>query len=237
MSRKKTRRNIFKYYLFKLIRFLLSLAALPVAVLVTAGTLKRIDFSSFAWPMIWAFFAGAACAWLFMYYMPKAANLMYAAGHELTHAIGIILMGGKVKKIKIGSAKGSVIGTKEHTFIAILPYLFPFYTVAVLVLAGPAAYYIKNASAMAAFLYLTGFAWFVHAAYTMELLMSIQDDLEYAGYFFSIVFSYLVNLFIFMAIYATVHPSMEFLGEIKAIFISGTAFMLDAGYGIAAFFA
>src|SRR5947207_3119399 len=52
----------------------------------------------------------------------------YVFGHELTHALAAMAMGGKVHKFHVSAKGGSVTLSKTNFFVALAPYCIPIYT-------------------------------------------------------------------------------------------------------------
>src|SRR2546422_7152485 len=96
-----------------------------------ARTLARVIAASGQADTIWvALLGGAACWWAIYLLLPKPM-WVYVFGHELTHAIWTWLFGGRVKKFKASSQGGHVLVTRNNFLIALAPYFFPIYAVAV----------------------------------------------------------------------------------------------------------
>src|SRR5215469_14869244 len=98
------------------IRWLKQLVA--VFLLPVAWVLTRAFFCSFSQATInhafWVseefwFFSLGAIIWLITCVGLPKPMVMYVFGHELTHAIGVLLMGGKVREFRIGSDGGHIV--------------------------------------------------------------------------------------------------------------------------------
>ena len=58
----------------------------------------------------------------------------YVFGHELTHALASLAMGGDVLSFKVSKRGGSVSMTKTNFFVALAPYCIPIYTLFIFLL-------------------------------------------------------------------------------------------------------
>jgi len=124
-------------------------------------------------------------------YKPK---YLYILGHELTHAVAVWILGGKVFGIKVSSKGGSVHTDRSSFFVSLAPYLFPFYTI-VISLAYLLSSLFLNLSHLAPyFLFTVGFTLSFHIVMTVEFLKIKQPDIIKSGYVFSMLFIYIVNL-------------------------------------------
>ena len=61
---------------------------------------------------------------------------LYVFGHELTHALWVWLMGGRVSRFRVGREGGHILTDKNNFLIALAPYFFPLYSILVLALYG-----------------------------------------------------------------------------------------------------
>jgi hypothetical protein len=147
---------------------------------------------------IWiAMISGALC-WVIIYWLLPKPMWIYVFGHELTHAIWVWAMGGRVKKFKASSKGGHVIVTKSNFLIALAPYFFPVYAVLV-VLVFCAGHWLWNwRHYLVWFHLLLGAAYAFHVTLTWHILKHEQSDLSQQGYFFSAVIIFLGNILVLL---------------------------------------
>jgi hypothetical protein len=143
---------------------------------------------------IWvALLAGAAC-WIVIYILLPKPMWMYVFGHELTHAIWAWFFGGKVKKLKVRSSGGHVVVTKSNFLIALAPYFFPLYVVAVGLVFALGNLIWNWQSYVVWFHLLLGAAYAFHVTLTWQVLSTEQTDITEQGYTFSAVVIFLGNI-------------------------------------------
>ena len=117
--------------------------ALPyVRALIDAFTSQAAGRPHFwATPEFWFFNLGLVC-WLIIYFgLPKWLTV-YVFGHELTHALMVKIMGGRVSDFSVGSDGGYIVSSKINTWIALAPYFVPIYSVFVILLYGIVSFFV-----------------------------------------------------------------------------------------------
>lgn len=132
----------------------------------------------------------------------KYSLYLYVVGHELTHAISILLCGGSVKGMKIDIINGSyVLTSKTNIFIALSPYFIPFWmfiwmlTTWGLNQISPFPTYLKW------FYFGFGFWWVYHIYWTVcSIIQERQPDLFDNGLFFSLMIIALLNFILLIGI-------------------------------------
>lgn len=178
-------------------------------------------------PEFWFFSLGLLC-WLIVYFgLPRWVTL-YVYGHELTHAIMVRIMGGKVDDFDFGSDGGHIISSKINTWIALAPYFIPIYSVFAIVIYGLLAVFTdlgphqELATGILAF--TLGFTWCFHACFTITMIPKGQSDLHYGGTFFSLVVIYLMNLLVLSLLLIVATPHVSFASFGRELLIQGAAF-------------
>jgi hypothetical protein len=144
--------------------------------------------------VVWvATLAGAGC-WLSIYLLLPKPMWAYVFGHELTHALWTWAFGGKVKKFKASSRGGHVVVTRHNFLIALAPYFFPLYAIAVMIVfwAGHSLFNWRNY--LVWFHLMLGAAYGFHITLTWHVLKNEQPDIADQGYFFSAVVIFLGNV-------------------------------------------
>ena len=148
---------------------------------------------------IWVAIAAGAGCWLTIYLLLPKPMWIYVFGHEFTHALWTWLLGGRVKKFKVSSTGGHVVVTKHNFVIALAPYFFPSYAIAVVLifLAGNAVWDWRPYAVW--FHLLLGAAYAFHVTLTWHILQSHQTDISDQGYIFSAVIIFLGNISVLLA--------------------------------------
>jgi hypothetical protein len=136
--------------------------------------------------------AGVAC-WLVIYLTLPEPMWIYVFGHELTHVLSVWLLGGKVKGFKASAKGGHVVVTRNNFFVALAPYFFPIYAVAV-VLVFVVGHWVWGWSRYLPWFHVfVGAAYAFHATLTWRILKTRQSDIMEQGYLFSAVVIWLGN--------------------------------------------
>lgn len=185
--------------LLKLFKLLIGILLLPACVAVSQAlwfvlqtVMMRAEGGRASWNLY--FCAGGALFWLFAFFcMPRPARA-YVLGHELTHALWAIGMGGRAKKIRINNHGGSVQLSKINFLISLAPYFFPFYTFCLLLIYGAVAWRWDQTAYQPAWMAGVGLTWAFHITFTVELLLQHQPDIQENGRLFSCVVIYFLNL-------------------------------------------
>lgn len=181
------------------VKFLTGLLLLPLCAALTM-TLWRVVVilaqSPTRLPMIHAFAAVAgivlwAVIWLFLPPLTRT----YVLGHELTHALWSVLMGGKASRLRVSASGGSVRVTKNNAWVTLAPYFFPLYTVAVAGVWLLTVWLFPAVKPYApVFLFWIGLTWSFHATYTVRFLAWNQPDIREHGRLFSYSLIYALNI-------------------------------------------
>ena len=196
--------------------------------LTTWETARRLipDAQAIVTPFATAFSAGYAL-WLVVFaFLPKPMRT-YVLGHELTHALWALVMGGRVSGLRVRTTGGQVKTSKTNWFITLAPYFFPFYAMLFIVAFLIAHAFVDLARYMWVLLFLIGLGWSFHITFTLMMLLSVrQPDVRSQGVFFSGVVIYLMNL-LAIAITATALSSNLTFASLAMSF----AHNLAASYG------
>ena len=140
------------------------------------------------------FFSLGAVLWLIAFFGLPRPILIYVFGHELTHALWVWLMGGRVSRFRVGPDGGHVVTTKANFWIALAPYFFPIYSILTIAIYGGLSLFL-NMQPYGRLLYaVIGATWAFHFTFTCWMIPKNQTDLTDQGTFFSLVVIYLMNL-------------------------------------------
>jgi hypothetical protein len=182
----------------KWVKFIFAVFLLPMC-----GVLTQTFFTVFARATVtqrlWAgeefwFFSLGAVLWLITFFGLPRPILIYVFGHELTHALWVWLMGGRVSQFRVGPDGGHVVTSKANFWIALAPYFFPIYSILTIGIYGGLSLFL-NMQPYGRLLYaVIGVTWAFHFTFTCWMIPKNQTDLTDQGTFFSLVVIYLMNL-------------------------------------------
>src|SRR5439155_22637993 len=172
---------------------LIGIFLLPVCV-GACTALWRVVRATGSADTIWvALVGGAACCGAVFLKLPKPMRVL-VVGDELTHAVWTWLFGGSVRRFKVTSNGGHIVVTKTNFLIALAPYFFPIYAMAV-VLVFCVGHALWNWSAYTVWFHLLlGAAYAFHLTLTCYILRIEQTDITGQGYLFSAVIIFLGNI-------------------------------------------
>jgi hypothetical protein len=177
---------------------LLGILLLPVCV-ATAKAVWLVLGQAGGADRVWLpMLAGAAC-WIVVFLLLPKPMWVYVFGHELTHAIWTWIFRGSVKKFKVGSEGGHVVGTKSNFLIVLAPYFFPLYAVLLVLAFGICFLAGAWRRAYEPWFYLMlGAAYAFHLTLTWHVLRTRQTDITSQGYIFSAAVIFLGNAFVLL---------------------------------------
>lgn len=134
--------------------------------------------------------------WVVIFFLLPRPSRTYVLGHELTHALWAIMMGGRVGKMKVGSKGGHVELTKSNFIITLAPYFFPFYTVLVVTAYYLAGNWLDLEDDRVWWLAAIGLTWSFHITFTIHMLSQHQPDVQEHGRIFSFTVIYIMNVLV-----------------------------------------
>lgn len=171
----------------------------------------------------WFFFS------LWVWKEPRPLRV-YVWGHEMMHAIWAKIFGGQIKDFEGWNRDGGYIVTDKYNFwIALVPYLYPFYSVPVLAAWGVASCYGEAWEYREWFFGLLGLTWMFHLSFTLWMLPRGQSDLLGPGRVFSLVWIYLVNLLLIVAFIITLAPEVTWTGYAHECWVNARQFYERVG--------
>ncbi len=182
----------------KWVKFLVALFLLPVVWISTKtffGVFAYLAIEKSLWQTPeFLYFGAGTSVWLLAFYLLPRPLWIYVFGHELTHALWVWMMGGKVEQMKVSSQGGLILADRINTWIALAPYFFPIYSVLLIAGYGITGLF-TDLSPWRNYLFAgIGFTWAFHFTFTCWMIPKGQSDLHYGGNFFSLVIIYLANL-------------------------------------------
>jgi hypothetical protein len=143
---------------------------------------------------------------------------LYVFGHELTHAIWVWLMGGRVWQFHVSREGGHILTDTHNFWIALAPYFYPVYSMAVIALYGIVRLFYNLGDARSALLWVTplewlflvlGGTWAFHFTFTCWMIPKGQTDLTYHGTFFSLVIIYIMNVLVLSVFLVVAAPEIS----------------------------
>ncbi len=115
--------------------FLLPLAGIWTQTFFTCFSRATLHHGFWASEEFW-FFALGALLWTIAFFGLPRPLLLYVFGHELTHALWVWAMGGRVSQFKVRRDGGHIVTNMNNFWVALAPYFFPIYSIAVILLYG-----------------------------------------------------------------------------------------------------
>ena len=198
-----------KWVKFVIALFLLPLCAILSQTFFTAFARATVSQRLWAGEEFW-FFSLGVVLWLIAFFGLRRPVLIYVFGHELTHAVWVLLMGGRVSKFKVGRDGGHIVASRTNFFIALAPYFFPLYSILAIAIYGIVGLFY-NVQPFGKLLYaVIGVTWAFHATFTLWMIPKNQTDLKDHGTFFSLVIIYLMNLLLLALFLILAAPEITF---------------------------
>lgn len=151
------------------------------------------------------FLIGFAAYLVFQWVFSKPMRT-YVFGHELTHAMAAWVTGGEVHHFKVSKKGGSVMVTKPNLFVALAPYMIPFYSLILLVCFYAINFFNPLVAYWKYFLGLLGASVAFHIALTVYALRQNQPDLKSGGKFLSGVLIILGNSLVLVFLLGVLFP-------------------------------
>jgi hypothetical protein len=180
------------------VKFVFALFLLPLC-----AALSQTFFTAFARATVtqrlWMaepfwFFSLGVVLWLIAFFGLPRPMIIYVFGHELTHALGVLLLGGRVSRFRVGRDGGHIVTDRSNFLIALAPYFFPIYSILAIAAYGAISIFY-NTQPYGRLLYaVIGATWAFHFTFTCWMVTKNQTDLSDHGTFFSLVLIYLMNL-------------------------------------------
>ena len=193
--------------------FLLPLAAIWSLTFFHLFAQETVHHRYWATEEFW-FFGLGALLWMVAFFgIPRQASIyLYVYGHELTHAVWVWLMGGRVSAFEVRRDGGHIMTNKSNIWIALSPYFYPIYSVLVMVLYA-IGWMFCDMTPHTRWLFLAlGFTWTFHMSFTLWMIPKGQTDLSFHGTFFSLVIIYLMNLALLTGMVLLTAPHLTLRG-------------------------
>jgi hypothetical protein len=202
------------------------LLMLPIC-LVTTQALRVMVGQAWAtsfWraPSGW-FFGMGIVMWLLAFAFLRRPVAFYVWGHEMTHALAVLICGGAIKEFRVTAKGGHILTDRNNVFIALAPYFVPLYSVMIVLAFLVAGLFCDltlrlplpwggGIRPLYLLFFLMGVSWAFHLSFTVWMIGKDQPDLKLNGTFFSLTLIYLVNLLSLAALLILAAPGTT-LGE------------------------
>jgi hypothetical protein len=191
--------------------FLLPPAWISTRTFFTCFRVAAVHHRFWASEEFW-FFGLGAVLWVITFFGLPRPLVLYVFGHELTHALWVWMMGGRVSAFRVTREGGHIVSDKHNIWIALAPYFFPLYSIAVIAAYGAGTLFC-NMEPYHRWLYaLIGVTWAFHVSFTLWMIPKGQTDLTYYGTFFSLVIIYLMNLGVLTVLLIIASPHVTWRG-------------------------
>ena len=205
--------------------FLLPLVALWTKTFFVIFARETLRYHYWATEEFW-FFGLGALLWLVAFFgLPRRAVIYaYVYGHELTHAVWVWLMGGRVSEFEVRLDGGHIMTNKSNVWIALSPYFYPIYSVLVVILYAIGWIFCDMAPYTRWLFLALGITWTFHMSFTLWMIPKGQTDLSQHGTFFSLVIIYWMNLVLLTALLLLTAPHLTLRGFGREFFHNAVDF-------------
>lgn len=196
------------------VKFVAAIFLLPICFILSQ-TFFTVFARATVTQRLWAgqefwFFSLGAVLWLIAFFGLPRPIVIYVFGHELTHALWVWLMGGRVSRFSVGREGGQVVTNKTNFWIALAPYFFPIYSILAIAVYGLCSLFL-NLQPYGRVLYaLVGMTWAFHFTFTCWMILKNQSDLRAHGTIFSLIVIYLMNLLLLSVMLILASPQITF---------------------------
>lgn len=178
-------------------RWIIALALIPAAA-GSSWALWDFALQLGHHPLKWVPLAcGMALWWVIFVSLPKPMWL-YVVGHELTHALGAWLCGGRVKSFKATARGGQVVLTKSNSLIVLAPYFFPLYSALWVIGCAIGAWSLGWRNHELWMLLGLGVTYAFHLTLTGHVIRTRQPDFDGEGWIFSAVLVWLLHVLLLL---------------------------------------
>lgn len=128
-----------------------------------------------------SFFLAGAGLWVILFIGVSRPVRSYILAHELSHLLAAWLSGVRGGGLRVGRDGGSVEVEKSSLWIALAPYLIPFYSLLLLAAHWLASLWWDPAIWSAWLPFGLGLTWSFHLCFTLYILAIPQSDIQPYG--------------------------------------------------------
>ncbi|RKY00378.1 MAG: hypothetical protein DRP54_05600 [Spirochaetes bacterium] len=197
-----------KLFLLKTLLTFLALGLIPLfTIFILNFKILFQGFEIFRTEVMWVVMGFMGYLGFFIIAGPP--KKIYILEHELTHAIGALLSGVKIKDFRIKGGSGYIKTERVNIFIALLPYVFPLYTFLTILLFYIYSVFESIRFVNYIFYFLFGLSLSFHTSATFYYLMIDQPDLRRYGVFPSIIFILLWYVIIISILLYMLMPELD----------------------------
>jgi hypothetical protein len=190
------------------VRWSLALVLLPFCWVTSWTFLCRfsaaaVDQEFWKTAEFWYFATGSLLmmGWFFSGLLQTFFLYLYVLGHELTHAVFVLLYRGKVTDFHVSVDGGYITTNKTNLVIALSQYFVPFWSVVAAVIYVVVRFLTDFTQEWdRGFFAVMGVTWTFHMIWTLWMIPRDQPDLRENGTFLSLVIIYLANLLLLVAL-------------------------------------
>ncbi|HWN64570.1 MAG TPA: hypothetical protein VNN24_02660 [Candidatus Binatus sp.] len=198
------------------VKFVFAIFLLP-ACAILSQTFFTVFARATVTQRLWAgeefwFFSLGAVLWLIAFVGLPRPIVIYVFGHELTHALWVLLLGGRVSRFRVGRDGGHVVTDRNNFWIALAPYFFPLYSILAIATYGVLSLFLDTQPYGRLLYAVIGATWAFHFTFTCWMIPKNQTDLSDQGTFFSLVVIYLMNLILLSVMLVLASPQITFAG-------------------------
>lgn len=156
---------------------------------------------------VWFSATGALCflCLMIMKLLESLFIYVYVLGHELTHALAVLLSFGRVHAFRVDAQGGYVETESDSLFIALSPYFIPLWLLLWLGVCAGVNYFFPFQDFPVWFYSGLGFWWSFHVYWTLWIIPREQPDLLEKGVLLSALLILLMNIGIMVLILRGFH--------------------------------
>jgi hypothetical protein len=164
----------------------------------------QLDASGSA--LLFRFMIGSAL-WIVLFLTLTKPMRSYVLAHEMSHVLAAWISGQHADQLKVGANGGSVRVSQSNLFIALAPYMLPFYSLLLFAFHLLASLW-WDPRLWSAYLPLAfGFTWSFHITFTLLALSRKQSDLHPYGLLGAFPVILLGNLLILVVALSVITPA------------------------------
>jgi len=201
----------------RFLKFLIALALMPLVAgeVWTLIDLAPISMPIGQWPETWFVSFGAGfIVWVLIFIFLPRTMWLYVLGHEFTHALMAMMVGGKVSAFKVTSKGGHIMTDRVNWWIALSPYIVPIYALIWIGLWLTVDFYYPLKQWQSILYFGIGFFWSFHLTFTGSMMHLRQTDLSGEGFIFSWVVILLMNLLGVLLLLSVLAHDMPMAGRL-----------------------
>lgn len=175
-----------KIFITKVLFVILALILIPLLTILIINLKVLFEGYDIFNPEIMFIIIGFI-GYLGFFIMAGPPKKTYVLQHELTHAIGALISGVRIKEFRISKGTGYIKTERVNVFIALLPYVFPLYCFLIVFLFYILSILMSLGKIEYIFYFLIGLSLSFHTSATFYYLLIDQPDLRRYGIFSSTI--------------------------------------------------